>query len=347
MEEFYNPEDGKFIVYSTQSCGLGDRLFGLIGTYLLSILNNYHFRIKLDDDITYADVFQSPIPWWSDDWKLQPLKRGRLNIESNLADNLGLFTDKTISESYPNSDCLYLYSNQNFIPYLFQNDNYKEKLSNMGLTVENAFKLTLESLLQFENEFIPNYEFLKNKLRENGKKVVGMHVRTNRFWGDVPEISNYTIDQFHRAVDVALNDDINLFVCSDDEEVIFKLKTRYGNDRVISIPGQSTHYSKNNKKKMYDVLKTFFEIWLLSECDYIIASYWSNFSRVAVLKSMKKPLIVELDIHENPKQPTRDWVNSFGNVDIENTDILRKHFNIPNPVDGLRRADITELMTKI
>ena len=105
------------------------------------------------------------------------------------------------------------------------------------------------------------------------------------------------------------------------------------------------NYSKNNNKTIYDVVKTFYEIWLLSECDDIIASYWSNFSRVAVLKSIKNPLIVEMALSENPKQPTIDWINE---KNIKSSDDLRKHFNIPHPIDNsFRRATMLALSTKI
>ena len=117
--------ENKFLVYSTQNGGLGDRLFGLVSSYLLALLNDYKFRIKLDDDITYADVFTSPIDWWNDDWKLLPLKRGRFNIESDLINNLDFFKTQTLSEKFPDSDCVYIYSNQNFVQYIFENEKYK------------------------------------------------------------------------------------------------------------------------------------------------------------------------------------------------------------------------------
>jgi len=345
MDMYYNPIDNKFLVYSTQNGGLGDRLFGLVSSYLLALLNDYNFRIKLDDDVTYADVFTSPIDWWNEDWKQLPLKRGRFNIESDLLSNLDFFKNSTISEKFPMADCVYIYSNQNFIPYIFENPKYKTKLDKMGLTPENCFSKLLNNLLVFEDEFRENYEYLKNKLKEENKITIGVHIRTNRFWGDVPEISNYTIETFNKVIDAISDGDEKLFVCSDDEQVIFDLKNRYGNDRIFAIPGQAVHYSKNTKKTIYDVMKTFFEIWLLSECDTIIASYWSNFSRVAVLKSMKSPIIVDMEISENPKQPTIDWVES---KNIQTNDDLRKHFNIPHPIDNsFRYARILALSTKI
>lgn len=345
MNTYYNPMENKFLVYSTQNGGLGDRLFGLVSSYLLALLNDYNFRIKLDDDITYADVFTSPIDWWNDDWKLLPLKRGRFNIESDLINNLDFFKTQTISEKFPDSDCVYIYSNQNFIQYIFENEKYKNKLKELELTPENCFSKLINNLLVFEDEFQKNYDYLKSKLKSNNVKTIGIHIRTNRFWGDVPEISDNTLELFNKTIDAVSDGDERIFLCSDDEQVIFDLKNRYGDDRVFAVPGQAVHYSKNTKKTIYDVIKTFFEIWLLSECDTIITSYWSNFSRVAVLKSMKQPVIVEMEISDNPKQPTIDWVNS---KNIKTNDDLRKHFNIPHPIDnGFRYAKMLALSTKI
>jgi len=215
----------------------------------------------------------------------------------------------------------------------------------MELTPENCFSKIINNLLVFEDEFQKNYDYLKSKLKSNNVKTIGIHIRTNRFWGDVPEISDNTLELFNKTIDAVSDGDERIFLCSDDEQVIFDLKNRYGDDRVFAVPGQAVHYSKNTKKTIYDVIKTFFEIWLLSECDTIIASYWSNFSRVAVLKSMKQPVIVEMEINDNPKQPTIDWVNS---KNIKTNDDLRKHFNIPHPIDnGFRYARMLALSTKI
>jgi len=230
---------------------------------LYSLNNNWdNFRIKLDDDITYADVFTSPIDWWNDDWKLLPLKRGRFNIESDLINNLDFFKTQTISEKFPDSDCVYIYSNQNFIQYIFENEKYKNKLKELELTPENCFSKLINNLLVFEDEFQKNYDYLKSKLKSNNVKTIGIHIRTNRFWGDVPEISDNTLELFNKTIDAVSDGDERIFLCSDDEQVIFDLKNRYGDDRVFAVPGQAVHYSKNTKKTIYDVIKTFFEIWL-------------------------------------------------------------------------------------
>ena len=89
------------------------------------------------------------------DWKLLPLKRGRFNIESDLINNLDFFKTQTLSEKFPDSDCVYIYSNQNFIQYIFENEKYKNKLKELELTPENCFSKLINNLLRdFKPQFL-------------------------------------------------------------------------------------------------------------------------------------------------------------------------------------------------
>lgn len=319
MQNYTAKHQDKYLVYCTDSCGMGDRLLGIASTFLLAVANGYQFRIKNFEPFSLAEVFTSSLPWWQDDWVYTEVKRGRLNMESDVWSFSNLLTEGLITDHYPNAKCINVHSNQNFIGYLFQNYNYISELSKHGITPENAFQKAIEYLFQFEKGFSENYKYLQSQLKSS-KKYIGVHVRTNRKWGDVPQISDRCVNNFIEATQSEYQSGSKIFVCSDDENVISQFKQKFGSD-VVSLPGEAKHLEKSKDQTLQEFSKILFEIWLLADSDVFIGSYWSNFSRLVTLKQVKDPILVELNLEENPQRPTQEWVNSRmdenGNIELE------------------------------
>lgn len=341
MENYTAKHQDKFLVYCTDSCGMGDRLLGIASTFLLAVANGYQFRIKSFEPYGLAEVFTSKYSWWSDDWIYAEVKRGRMNIESDVWSYSRILTDGLITEHYPNAKCINVHSNQNFISYLFQNYQYISELGKYGITPENAFQKAMDFLFQFETGFSENYKYLLSQLKSS-HKYIGVHVRTNRKWGDVPEISDDTVDRYIQATRSEYQKGGKIFVCSDDESVISLFKSKFGDD-VVALPGKAKHLEKSKDQTLQEFSKILFEIWLLAESDVFIGSYWSNFSRLVTLKQMKDPILVELQLEENPQPPTRMWRDSRmgqnGMIDFE------KEYGMSTKIEGFRYTPHIELMS--
>ena len=339
MENYTPKHEDKFLVYCTDTCGMGDRLLGITSTFLLAVANGYQFRIKNFEPYGLAEVFTSALPWWSDDWIYNHMKRGRMNIESDVWSYSNLLTEGLISQHYPNAKCINVHSNQNFIGYLFENYNYISELTKYGITPENAFQKAVEYLFKFETGFEENYKYLKSQLKSSDK-YIGVHVRTNRKWGDVPQISEGCVERFLDATESEYKKGNKVFICSDDQDVVNKFKNRFGSD-VVALPGEAKHLEKSKEQTLQEFSKILFEIWLLADSDVFIGSYWSNFSRLVTLKQVKDPILVELELAQNPQIPTQDWIN--GRVDENGVIDFEKEYGLNTKIKKFLRSAHTEM----
>jgi len=328
----YNPKkSNKFLVYRSNSGGFGDRMFGAISTFILAYVNDYQFRIENFKPISFVEVFTSPYRWWEQDWKGIPMKRGRLNIESSYDEYSDIFTTGTIEDHYPKSDCISVYSNQNFIKHIFKNPIYKSKLEKEGITEDNVFQYAINFLFDLEDEYKKNFLYLKHKLLLDSNHLVGVHLRTNWNWGDVPEITDSTVDRFVQAIEMYAQPKSRILLCTDHTPLIEIIKQRLPQYEIKTVKGEPVHLQKNENHELRDILKIVYEIWLLADSDVFIGSYWSNFTRIPVLKSLKKPVLVELEVKENGNDATKYWLKNF------NHETYEEEYRLPVSVRGVSK----------
>lgn len=343
----YKPSKERYIVYRTNDGGIGDRLIGAMNAFLMAFVNDYHFRIQDNTKTPMVEVFTSNHNWWKRDWFETPMKRGRLNLLASYNDLVQYITEGTIEDYYPNAECLYFYSNQNLVPYFFKNPEYKLKLDKLGITEENVYSEMFNYLFTLEDEYKKNYNYLKSKLFLDVKYVIGVHLRTNWNWGDVPQLSRNTVQKFITAINQNYLPNARVLVSSDSQMGYDMLKEGIKGMDVVRISGDAVHISKDNDAKLNDLLKTVFEIYLLSESDLLIGSYWSNFTRLSVMKSPKKSVMVEMEVepYDTANESTKYWVeqmnNSLGDV---YTDIKRA-FRFPLTIKGHTKCDPEVLFT--
>lgn len=328
----YNPsKENKFVVFRSNDGGFGDKIFGAVSAFIWAYVNDYQFRIEDFKPISFVDIFTSPYPWWSRDWIETPMKRGRLNLLSTYYPEYDVFSTGTIEDHYPESDCISVYLNQNYIHHIFKNPIYKEKLEKEGITELNVFQYAVNFLFDLEEEYKKNYLFLKHKLLMGSGHLVGVHLRTNWNWKDVPEISNSTVDLFVEAIKKNIQPDSRVLLCTDHEPMVEMVRQRIPSHEVKTINGSPVHLQKTEGYELKDILKIVYEIWLLSEANVFIGSYWSNFTRIPVLKSLKQPVLVELDIKKDGNEGTKNWLRFF------NTPSYEEEYRIPVKIQGFRR----------
>lgn len=328
----YNPKkSNKFLVYRSNSGGFGDRIFGAISTFIYAYVNDYQFRIENFEPVSFVEVFTSPYSWWETDWINNPMKRGRLNVESSYEEYEKIFSTGTIEDHFPESDCISVYANQNFISYIFKNRIYRDKLSKEGITEDNVFQYAMNFLFELEDEYMKNYIYLKHKLLMGSNHLVGVHLRTNWNWNDVPEISDSTVDRFVEAIDTYSQPNSRVLLCTDHTPLIQILKDRLPQYDIKTIKGEPTHLAKNENHQISDLLKIVYEIMLLADSDVLIGSYWSNFTRIPTLKRLKPVVLVELEVKEDGNKGTKYWLNNF------HTGTYEEEYRIPELVRGVSK----------
>lgn len=316
--EYIPKKSNKFLVYRSNSGGFGDRIFGAISTFIYAYVNDYQFRIENFEPVSFVEVFTSPYTWWETDWRDNPMKRGRLNVESSYEQYEEIFSTGTIEDHFPESDCISVYANQNFISYIFKNKIYRDKLAKEGITEENVFQYAMNFIFELEDEYKKNYVFLKHKLLMGSNHMVGVHLRTNWNWKDVPEISDSTVERFIEAIEINAQPTSRILLCTDHTPLVDRIKRSLPQYDIKTVKGEPTHLAKNNTHEVKDLLKIVYEIMLLSDADVFIGSYWSNFTRIPALKRLKSVVLVELEVKEDGHKDTKYWLNNFHTGDYEN-----------------------------
>tara|TARA_B110000503_G_scaffold104464_1_gene155802 strand:+ start:472 stop:1503 length:1032 start_codon:yes stop_codon:yes gene_type:complete len=333
MVQNYTPKNtNKFLVYRSNKGGMGDRLLGAISTFILAYVNDYEFRIEDFKPISFVEIFTSPYYWWQKDWYDSPYKRGRLNLESSYEEYSNVITGGTISDHYPNSDVISVYCNQNFISQIYKNPIYKSKLEKEGIREDEAFIYALNFIFDLEDEYKKNYVYLKHKLTLGVENLIGVHLRTNWNWGDVPEIKSENIDLFVEAIKNNTPPNSRVLLCTDHPPLVDIIKEKLPMIDIKTVKGAPVHLEKTLDYEMKDMLKIIYEIWLLSECKVFIGSYWSNFSRLAVLKSNNSPILIEMMVNETASERTEFWLKQRDkNITLEES------YRIPMKIRGINK----------
>jgi hypothetical protein len=344
MNKFhYFPVYNKYFIYSNNESGLGDRILGILSTFLYAAVHRFHFRIKDFEPIPLQEIFYSPYPWSDNLWMRQNLNRGVFNFHAAAKHQEELLTEGVIYDRYPNSDAIMVYCNQNFIPYIFSNEVFQERLEEMELTLENSFEELFNHLFVLREEYQKNYDYLKDNILNKEGRTIGVHIRTNHFWGDVPYMTEDTFENYVRAIESMIEEDDKIFLTTDDKKYIDLLKERFPNNKVHSLKGRVVHNSKTENQTVDDFLKTFYEIKLLSECDVRVLSYWSNFSRVAGLLAQDNNFIVDFEVDCDDNWRTKYWCET---KNIPTNSTVHESYNITKPINGFRECSLDELMMK-
>lgn len=121
--------------------------------------------------------------------------------------------------------------------------------------------------------------------RDFPEKTVGCHIRRTDNDLSVKISSN---DKFYKVLDELFisDDSVKVFLCSDDVELKEKFRNKYG-DKII------TYKSVIDRNKKTGIRDAVIEMFLLSQTNYILGSYWSSFSEVSAVLGGKELKIVK------------------------------------------------------
>ena len=271
----YKPQQNKYIVYQNESSDTVGKLNGIVTSFLLALINNYHFRIS-DDDKELFELFDSEIEWRNEDWISNDLYFGRLNLKDILETEKHWLENVILTYELSNSDVIKLLINQNGLKYIFNNENYVTRLNELGLYYNTAFSELLTHLFKFNKKFKNNFDFLINKLFDNNSQPLSIHI-------DTTNIDEETIGLFIDAIKKNSSPtDVNFIMC-DDEVIIERIKTEVPALKVVTLP----------KIMDNEYVKKYYELFLQSNCVRHIISYWSDTSKIITAISTDDVIVVE------------------------------------------------------
>lgn len=168
----YNPKQDKFLTF--QSIGNPvEELPGILSGFLLSILNDYNFRIENLEESPFAEVFTSKMNWWGNKWKNFAWKHGFMNFKNPDESEIEMIETQTLSEKYINSQILHFYTNKDLIQNIVKNPKYEKRLVEVFGSTKVSYR-ELYNLLFFglEENYVKNYNFIMEELKSYKKQVV-------------------------------------------------------------------------------------------------------------------------------------------------------------------------------
>jgi len=282
--EKYSPKDNRIIVYSNTNGNIADRLNGIVTSFLLALLNDYHFRIA-ESNMLLHNIFNSDYDWKNEDWYDGEYKRGRLNLNDILNDEKHWLEDVVITDEIPNAEVLNLFINENGLKYIFNNENYNKRLEELDLEYNTAYSQLLTYLFNFNGKYEKNFYYLLDRLYLDEGNPMSVHIRNIQ--GD-ENITNSFMD----AIKKHSSPNSTIFLSSDNESIIKEMKSNLSGLKIISLPNNIV-FDNDGDIKESDLVKLYYEMFLQANCTKHIISPWSGFSKLIATLSADDIVVVE------------------------------------------------------
>jgi hypothetical protein len=276
------------IIYIPERGGLGDSTVGCMNAFILSKVLNAAFKI-VNGPINYYNYFDIP-----DKYKLNNIQKYDIFINYDpvkkyndffLYDNLNALKNKITV----------IKAGSNFCQFLYKNKNFKNKIDINEVDVIQYL---------FKNIIIPKKTILEKleKYNEiyNIENNTVVHIRCINRWNDgngenkIFDTSK-TIGKFIKSIKQIVNDNEKIILLSDNMECVIPEMLKNNID-IIKIDGDVGHSSKSRNLN-YE--KTLLDLLIIGTGKNNIISYWSNFSRLGILRTKKPFFIVSPHFNEN------------------------------------------------
>jgi FkbM family methyltransferase len=267
--------------------GLGDCIVGCSSAFILSQVLNMEFRV-LPGSIGLYSYFDIPESYRGNlSSTCREIKYGGTQKEQEfwLTNNLkALFgTD------------LVVLSCMNFGRFIYRNNQVS---SCVTVTETNVINYLFDHILKVKEAHLLRFNSLQDQL--NMKDQICVHLRCDDVWGDSNSgETRFAVDStIRRFVKCVKQCDMNcksVILISDHVDRVIPIFEE--NDiKCNLIPGGVKHSSKYSD---IDHEKTILDILTIGSCKTSIISYWSNFSRIGVLRTLISPWIVQPETKRN------------------------------------------------
>lgn len=262
-KHFYNVSigDGLTICISNMNCGLCNILKNFLSILRIKKYTNFNFFIEKNFNLQilfdfpeiyyYQNYNQKQNLIYRNSWRLALLDSDK-NLDKIINNNFSLmfpdFSDHLFFKNYNNNSIDFIYR-----PDLF-NDIYEEYSKLFSELIIK--KSILEKIHNFYNQF--------------NKNTISVHLRS---WVDSKKRQdNFDINKFYNKIDEFNNGENNFFIASDNINLCYQIKEKYGNKIII----YDTDYEN-------PLIKAFIELILLSKNNILIGTYISTFTEMAYL----------------------------------------------------------------
>jgi hypothetical protein len=309
----YQPRDDRFVVFRVRpGCGgLGDRVVGIISTFVLAMVTQRQFRIEWTMPAPLDDTWQ-PASWVRWNAADHPASARELRLIDQMPGAYGYFVGENVVRDA--CDNLAVEANQHFFTNLLCNMRLANILSRYAFEPPDRLSTqVLEALFKPSEELDallePRYPPLQ---RANS---IGVQIRTLWNWGDAGGyFQREDFENFFACVRTLLSEtETNvIFVAADDRRVAGAFRDEFPMVEVLALAGEPVHLDRSPNMRADQNLATFAELHLLAACRHLVISPWSNFGRVAALVAGRPAWVVR----KVNGQPFTDVQGAFGQVPL-------------------------------
>jgi hypothetical protein len=268
------------LLYNPCRGGLGDSIIGLQSAFILSKVLEVDFKI-LNGSVNFFNYFEIPKKYV----EISIFDHKFLNIdyEPNNKDLNKYFQFSNDLLDLKNRNIL-ISSGSNFCQYLYLNKNL-----NIVIKQEEVIKILFQEIIIPKLKILNMVESYKKiyKLKEK----ICVHIRCNNKWSDSNSNEkefkvDETIRKFSQCIRSITYEPV-LLITDNLEQV----KNIFQEENVLFFvtPGLVSHSLKSNT---IDYEKTLLDLLLIGETHTSIISYWSNFSRIGVLRTLNTVYVV-------------------------------------------------------
>mgnify|MGYP001395227546 CR=1 FL=1 len=288
--------------------GIGDRMVGLVSTFILSLLLNFDFRIYWIYPLKLSDIFneKNNILWNKKDYDLKILNEIRL-MDHDIFDENKI--DLLVNKIHNLNEDLSIVSNKFFVYHLIKNKNLYERIKLLNINEISVYHDVMHILFNFNDSLQIKY----NKLLFNFSEyfTIGIQIRSYIHEYNIElNDSDYNeyIDYIDNIIDKNKNKNIMLFICSDTKSTSDYFSKKYNKYKQLIISGDIVHLEKTSiyNKDLNNNIRLFIEIYGLGKCNELIITNSSNFGRLGSLRTLKKPFICYKLISPHPNRYNRD-----------------------------------------
>jgi len=290
----YQPDPDRFVVFRARAGngGLGDRLVGIISTFVLALVTQRQFRIEWNSPFPLRLAWQpasSRFLWDSMDY--DPAAFSELKLVDRMpAASAELLREAILREA---GVTLAVEANQHFFTYLLGNPHLRDVVAAYDFPPpEILARQILQALFVPSPRLLAKLSAAKAILRE--KNSIGVQIRTLWNWQDAGGgLDAEDLDRFQACAQHLLDEQAAnvLLVSSDDARVVNEFRGRFAHQEVLAIMNKPIHLDRSVQVGEEEYLATFLNLGLLAECRHLIVSSWSNFGRIAALLTGRRPWV--------------------------------------------------------
>lgn len=199
------------------------------------------------------------------------------------------FKSKNLYSNNENENMWELYFKQPFSSINYNNDikyeigfydnffNNVTKTEELNIILNKCRKIYKENII-IQEEILKEFKEHSNKMNFVENSFLGCHIRGTDYFGQLPSCEFYFKNIDKNLETKKYN---GLFVCTDEEEILEKLKRRYKNIYFLDIQRSKNHSSLHHENKHINGYRkgkdALLDALFLSKCKHIIVSN-SNFS---------------------------------------------------------------------